>query len=838
MAFKNLEQRYNENTKKLYAGAKTKFEDGRPSRGASDDPILVRSPGENQKGIKTEGRGVPFISGPRDVKRLTLFQVSNRGIQFLAKQQLLQTGNTFESTRFINPGFVVSNALPFTRNRRHLYPVNALTLIGNNLPGILGKISRKISKENVDTSYLGLQKIGQLQKETYDKYAGGGLLGGLFKKILNMTPIGKVVSAVTAKRSVGDGIKEFKQSRPELTSKDPFGGVVGVALSAFGLGGLSGLFDTGYVVVQQMMQVSNKSTKFSVGKLRTEEISNFVPKYGPSVIKRQYVYYLKPNRAPQGSTGIDLAAAAASNIGSIRGSDYFAYFTLSPTAKWIKGKPAYTMEENGRADYLTNASDIRKKYDTSQKATDVKELQFGTYYRNPTSFGNADDYRKDSSIGVNAIDESQYAGPIRTEKLTGFIQGVDLAAFEDPELGISFPGSQLSSENLGDNLENKWKQNVESTVNGSISAEQTIQDLFFKEVTSNKIETQPFLKYFIAGDQESIINRGTLQDGTQNARTLGKTARNRKSGKTISYVRDPLNQIAEPSNASVDTPYQRLPSPTAESDPVIVSIAMGKSGHVQFRAFITDLQELVTPEYKSYQYIGRTEKFINYTSVQRKATFKLGVIAFSKDELDSVWTRINYLTGLLFPYGFNDGILQPNIIRLTIGNVYHDQPGYITSLNTNFKEISESWDIDKQVPMAATVYIDFILVEKATKIAKSPFYHITENIPGFEKKIVLPAAVTDQAKENDPPAPADEPVQVNQSETRKPVGYPPPPKPPVNSFQERYDTTLRDPTKIDPSKITLGPGFQATPPPSTNSTSRDTILRKRAPGTPTVGPQP
>jgi hypothetical protein len=113
MSFKNLEQRFNEKVNELYAGAKTKFDNGRPSTGANDDPLIVRRPGEGYFTVadRVGGRSLPINSTIQDVKRLTLFTLSVRGIAFLAKQQLLQTGNTFELTSVINPAFVVMKFL-------------------------------------------------------------------------------------------------------------------------------------------------------------------------------------------------------------------------------------------------------------------------------------------------------------------------------------------------------------------------------------------------------------------------------------------------------------------------------------------------------------------------------------------------------------------------------------------------------------------------------------------------------------------------------------------------------------------------------------------------------
>jgi hypothetical protein len=198
-------------------------------------------------------------------------------------------------------------------------------------------------------------------------------------------------------------------------------------------------------------------------------------------------------------------------------------------------------------------------------------------------------------------------------------------------------------------------------------------------------------------------------------------------------MRDPFNTFVENgSSNNILFPYKDLKSITEttpslkDDDPIVVSIAMGADRHVQFRAFVKDLVQNVTPDYKINQYIGRIEKFVSYTSVQRDISFKLGIIAFSKEELDVVWTRINYLTAMAFPYGFNKGILQPNVVRLTLGKVFQDQPMYLKSLSTNFTDITETWDIDKELPIGATLELSFTIIEKSTKIASSPFYGATE----------------------------------------------------------------------------------------------------------------
>jgi len=216
MSFKNLEQRYNENVDKLYGAAKYKFDNGRASRGANDDPLIVRRPNDGYFGgaSRALGRSLPVSSAFQDVKRITLFTASVRGVVFLLKQQLLQTGNSFEQTRLINPLFTIGAAAApglgnLVRMRRHLRPITG----GPGGP-LLGR---------TDTTYANVKKIGQLQKETYEQWIADKSPVKFLKKI---PVIGQTLSAFTAKKNIGEdlgyGEEGWAKTRPELgkTSAD------------------------------------------------------------------------------------------------------------------------------------------------------------------------------------------------------------------------------------------------------------------------------------------------------------------------------------------------------------------------------------------------------------------------------------------------------------------------------------------------------------------------------------------------------------------------------------------------------------------------------------------
>jgi hypothetical protein len=186
---------------------------------------------------------------------------------------------------------------------------------------------------------------------------------------------------------------------------------------------------------------------------------------------------------------------------------------------------------------------------------------------------------------------------------------------------------------------------------------------------------------------------------------------------------------------------------------------MGNDNHVQFRSYIKNLKQNMSPQYKDYQYIGRIEKFISYVSVQRSVTFDLEVLALNPADLPAVWKRINYLTGMVFPYGVNKGILQPNIIRFTIGRIFVDQPGYVESMDVSFmgEDVTGGiFDLDEQVTQGAKVTMKFNLIEKRTGLANTPFFGITQ---GYSIGPAAPTTnpVTGTEAATNPPAAAGTP---------------------------------------------------------------------------------
>ncbi len=149
---------------------------------------------------------------------------------------------------------------------------------------------------------------------------------------------------------------------------------------------------------------------------------------------------------------------------------------------------------------------------------------------------------------------------------------------------------------------------------------------------------------------------------------------------------------------------------------------------VHFRAFLSSIRESIKPEFNDQRYIGRTERFVTYNGVKRSVNLSFNIVAFSPDEIEGVWSRINYLTGRTFPKDVQNGFMVPPLFKITVGNIYENQPCYIESLDYEFLDENTTFDIDQEVPFAVNVTMQLSLLEKRSRFFDSPFYKITEEV--------------------------------------------------------------------------------------------------------------
>jgi hypothetical protein len=138
---------------------------------------------------------------------------------------------------------------------------------------------------------------------------------------------------------------------------------------------------------------------------------------------------------------------------------------------------------------------------------------------------------------------------------------------------------------------------------------------------------------------------------------------------------------------------------------------------VFFRAIITGLTETVSPSWNSSNFVGNPYNFYTFQNIERSTSFNLSVYCLNKDELNSMWNRIQNLTKLAYPT-IGAQYADPPLIEFRIGDIYNNTAGFIESLTYTIPENS-TWEIDgesgylpKIVDIALTIkFIENVGVE-------------------------------------------------------------------------------------------------------------------------------
>jgi hypothetical protein len=126
---------------------------------------------------------------------------------------------------------------------------------------------------------------------------------------------------------------------------------------------------------------------------------------------------------------------------------------------------------------------------------------------------------------------------------------------------------------------------------------------------------------------------------------------------------------------------------------VVQNDTTGLSNYMHFRAFIDSFSDSYNSDWNSYNYVGRGDKFYNYTGFERTINLSFTVFAQSKAELIPMYKKLNYLASSLAPdYSEKSGFMKGNLHKMTIGGYLFDQVGIIKSLTYDIPE-ETPWEI-------------------------------------------------------------------------------------------------------------------------------------------------
>jgi|19_taG_2_1085344.scaffolds.fasta_scaffold00347_9 hypothetical protein len=125
--------------------------------------------------------------------------------------------------------------------------------------------------------------------------------------------------------------------------------------------------------------------------------------------------------------------------------------------------------------------------------------------------------------------------------------------------------------------------------------------------------------------------------------------------------------------------------PSAEGDDIMV-----------FRAIINSLTDSFNPQWTNVTMIGRADPNYHYTSYTRDLNLDFTVVATDRDELKPIWRKLNALASYTAPdYKNNTTIgLKGPWMRITIGDLYKQQPAIINNLYYTLAGTETTWDIN------------------------------------------------------------------------------------------------------------------------------------------------
>ena len=130
--------------------------------------------------------------------------------------------------------------------------------------------------------------------------------------------------------------------------------------------------------------------------------------------------------------------------------------------------------------------------------------------------------------------------------------------------------------------------------------------------------------------------------------------------------------------------------------------------YIIFRAIIEGISDSINPEYGEEKYVGRPDKVYVYQGASREISFTFKIFPKSKQELPILIEKMNYLIGLCYPtYTESERMVTP-FIELTIGDMFVNTPGLLSSLSMTVEDTSP-WEIEeeKQFPHYITAQCSF-----------------------------------------------------------------------------------------------------------------------------------
>lgn len=670
MALSGLSERFEQRYKELYSRYPL------PEPGETNPLVTFQPNSPNRSETLHDSQAVFPGTMRREGTRLAKYLKSSKGLIFLTRQAELQTGNVFAETRLFNPIFLTSGIVPFRHFKRPVNSANGIQLSGNDVsPGSDARIG----------------SAGRLQKETKerviaDRVGAKGQVG-----LLNLLfPNNKIVRTVSAVRNAVRGVNNIVgiNDRPEID----FNGEMFSVATWRGFRS-QGAIANPLTVASSQLRRGDPNAAFRTVVTGAKDILRGRTGLDVSSI-------LKPNRSDSSNTGL---AGYRYFLTGQTDADRYLYGSVQFESRSTGIAGQSQIIPTAQLGFLNQQPRPQHRTRSSIESAATAELKSATAKIKKSEQTIRNRNRRELQATNNFLKKVRTVGT--------FLFGADAS----PTKFIP-----ISPEVLGPLSNDQDDLGRGRMIYPDLSIQSRYEAQLKSMGSSHPTETQT-----VEWKKTLTELEGTKFLGNTAGLRLGASRSTQGLGNR--YI-DDMNRVGPLFDNKGGT------SVTAEN---VKSIREGTGNLIDFmfydvvnkkilpfRAFLSDMNESVTPSFAEQPYIGRIERNIVFTGVTRDVSFRFRIQAFSRDELTNVWAKINYLTGMTYPSKYVDGFMSPPLTKLTIGNLYKDQPGYIKNLSYEWEDDDWEIDPDEQVPRGVTVSCNFSIIEKSQQSAGSEFYPV------------------------------------------------------------------------------------------------------------------
>jgi hypothetical protein len=272
-----------------------------------------------------------------------------------------------------------------------------------------------------------------------------------------------------------------------------------------------------------------------------------------------------------------------------------------------------------------------------------------------------------------------------------------------------------NGKKIGDSKDNTSAASYDSIIKYSDTVDETQDDIKLRNDLSSKLEalnaasaTLNTSGTSVSREAVGINTYSSLKDGQ-----IPKVSLKTKYGIDSKTKSDIVNEKTQYAGSEL-----KIGSDTLDDYDFITLkfTSIAKKQSVNFRATLSGITETTTPSWDPAKFIGSPFNYYTYSGIERSVSFNFKVYSTTPAQHIAAWQRLNFLTSLAYPQGYNAGIavLAP-FLRITIGNLYKNKECFISQLSYTVDD-NGTWEVGPTAGMGIADNQSFKINSETTSI--------------------------------------------------------------------------------------------------------------------------